>query len=82
VPVRSTICTGENNFLPEKCLGGTTVPNKLSRFFFSGERGHFGLGSVLKFKFISFRDSKWRHRELWTLTVEAWRLKMEPCEGL
>ncbi len=33
-------------------------------------------------KFRSCRGSKWRHEGPWTLTIEAWRLKMEPWRGL
>jgi hypothetical protein len=29
-------------------------------------------------EFRSFRGSKWSRGGLWTLTIEAWRLKMEP----
>jgi hypothetical protein len=29
--------------------------------------------------FRSFRDSKWSRGGLRTLSVEGWRLKMEPC---
>ncbi len=36
-------------------------------------------GSALKSKFRSCSSSKWSYGGLWTLTVEALRLKMEPC---
>jgi hypothetical protein len=43
-------------------------------------RGKSGSGSrsALKSKFRSFRGSKWRYGGPLTLTMEAWRLKMEP----
>ncbi len=35
-------------------------------------------GSALKSKFRIFRSRKWSRGQLWTLTMEAWRLKMDP----
>jgi hypothetical protein len=37
-----------------------------------------GSASAIMSEFRSFRGSKWSLGGLWTITVEAWRLKMEP----
>jgi hypothetical protein len=46
--------------------------------FGSASKSKAGSGTTLKSKFRSCGGSKWSHGGLWTLTMEAWRLQLEP----